>query len=95
MKISENFWSSLCSSSTEYHFSIFSQPKSLLCSIKISNPLKKQIFLNGLKGEGIDFKILEFIETKGTLPFRMIAAKYGADITYGEEIIIHKIIKYE
>ncbi|XP_047269953.1 tRNA-dihydrouridine(20) synthase [NAD(P)+]-like isoform X1 [Capsicum annuum] len=31
----------------------------------------------------------------GTLPFRMLAAKYGADITYGEEIIDHKIIKCE
>ncbi|KAG5602652.1 hypothetical protein H5410_034022 [Solanum commersonii] len=31
----------------------------------------------------------------GTLPFRMLAAHYGADITYGEEIIDHKIIKCE
>ncbi|XP_059300190.1 uncharacterized protein LOC132052596 [Lycium ferocissimum] len=31
----------------------------------------------------------------GTLPFRMLAAQYGADITYGEEIIDHKIIKCE
>jgi len=25
----------------------------------------------------------------GTLPFRMLAAKYGADITYGERIVDH------
>lgn len=31
----------------------------------------------------------------GTLPFRLMAADYGADITYGEEIIDHKIIKCE
>ncbi|OIT27724.1 trna-dihydrouridine(47) synthase [nad(p)(+)]-like protein, partial [Nicotiana attenuata] len=31
----------------------------------------------------------------GTLPFRLLAAQYGADITYGEEIIDHKIIKCE
>ncbi|KAL3653196.1 hypothetical protein CASFOL_002877 [Castilleja foliolosa] len=31
----------------------------------------------------------------GTLPFRMLAADYGADITYGEEIIDHKILKCE
>ncbi|KAJ0977789.1 hypothetical protein J5N97_013263 [Dioscorea zingiberensis] len=29
----------------------------------------------------------------GTLPFRLLAAQYGADITYGEEIIDHKMIK--
>ncbi|GER28220.1 tRNA-dihydrouridine synthase [Striga asiatica] len=29
----------------------------------------------------------------GTLPFRMLAAEYGADITYGEEIIDHKLLK--
>ncbi|CAL0313029.1 unnamed protein product [Lupinus luteus] len=29
----------------------------------------------------------------GTLPFRLLAAQYGAHITYGEEIIDHKIIK--
>ncbi|XAR51439.1 tRNA-dihydrouridine(20) synthase (NAD(P)(+)) [Bertholletia excelsa] len=27
----------------------------------------------------------------GTLPFRLLAAEYGADITYGEEIVDHKI----
>lgn len=32
---------------------------------------------------------------QGTLPFRLLAAQYGADITYGEEIIDHKIIKCE
>ncbi|XP_059624510.1 uncharacterized protein LOC132267360 [Cornus florida] len=31
----------------------------------------------------------------GTLPLRLLAAEYGADITYGEEIIDHKIIKCE
>ncbi|CAA7401267.1 unnamed protein product [Spirodela intermedia] len=29
----------------------------------------------------------------GTLPFRLMAAEYGADITYGEEIIDHKMLK--
>ncbi|KAF7809503.1 tRNA-dihydrouridine(20) synthase [NAD(P)+]-like isoform X1 [Senna tora] len=29
----------------------------------------------------------------GTLPFRLLAAQYGADITYGEEIIDHKLVK--
>ncbi|KAL0377972.1 UNVERIFIED_CONTAM: tRNA-dihydrouridine(20) synthase [NAD(P)+]-like [Sesamum radiatum] len=31
----------------------------------------------------------------GTLPFRLLAAEYGADITYGEEIIDHKLLKCE
>jgi tRNA-dihydrouridine synthase len=31
----------------------------------------------------------------GTLSFRMLAAEYGADITYGEEIIDHKLVKCE
>ncbi|GMI68739.1 hypothetical protein like AT3G49640 [Hibiscus trionum] len=31
----------------------------------------------------------------GTLPFRLLAADYGADITYSEEIIDHKMIKCE
>ncbi|KAL1291956.1 hypothetical protein HN51_060436 [Arachis hypogaea] len=31
----------------------------------------------------------------GTLPLRLLAAQYGADITYGEEIIDHKILKCE
>ncbi|OVA07325.1 tRNA-dihydrouridine synthase [Macleaya cordata] len=31
----------------------------------------------------------------GTLPFRLLAAEYGADITYGEEIIDHKFVKCE
>ncbi|XP_031478524.1 uncharacterized protein LOC116249544 isoform X4 [Nymphaea colorata] len=31
----------------------------------------------------------------GTLPFRMLAAQYGADITYGEEIVDHKLLKCE
>ncbi|CAM6033437.1 unnamed protein product [Sphagnum compactum] len=29
----------------------------------------------------------------GTLPFRMLAAEYGADITYGEEIIDHRLLR--
>ncbi|XP_020224425.1 tRNA-dihydrouridine(20) synthase [NAD(P)+]-like isoform X2 [Cajanus cajan] len=29
----------------------------------------------------------------GTLPLRLLAAQYGADITYGEEIIDHKMLK--
>lgn len=29
----------------------------------------------------------------GTLPFRLLAADYGADITYGEELVDHKVIK--
>lgn len=31
----------------------------------------------------------------GTLPLRLLAAEYGADITYGEEIIDHKLVKCE
>ncbi|KAF8404772.1 hypothetical protein HHK36_009661 [Tetracentron sinense] len=31
----------------------------------------------------------------GTLPFRLLSAQYGADITYGEEIIDHKLVKCE
>ncbi|OMO56353.1 tRNA-dihydrouridine synthase [Corchorus capsularis] len=31
----------------------------------------------------------------GTLPFRLLAADYGADITYVEEIIDHKLLKCE
>ncbi|XP_057957411.1 uncharacterized protein LOC131150591 isoform X3 [Malania oleifera] len=31
----------------------------------------------------------------GTLPFRLLAAQYGADVTYGEEIIDHKLVKCE
>ncbi|XP_020094829.1 tRNA-dihydrouridine(20) synthase [NAD(P)+]-like isoform X1 [Ananas comosus] len=31
----------------------------------------------------------------GTLPLRLLAAEYGADITYGEEIIDHKLLKCE
>jgi hypothetical protein len=29
----------------------------------------------------------------GTLPFRMLAAKYGADVTYGEEIVDHRLLR--
>ena len=32
---------------------------------------------------------------QGTLPFRLLASQHGADITYGEEIIDHKMIKCE
>ncbi|XVF59160.1 hypothetical protein PTKIN_Ptkin07bG0253400 [Pterospermum kingtungense] len=31
----------------------------------------------------------------GTLPFRLLASDYGADITYAEEIVDHKMIKCE
>ncbi|XP_075480962.1 uncharacterized protein LOC142521704 isoform X2 [Primulina tabacum] len=31
----------------------------------------------------------------GTLPFRLLAAEYDADITYGEEIIDHRLLKCE
>lgn len=31
----------------------------------------------------------------GTLPFRLLSAEYGADITYSEEIIDHKLLKCE
>lgn len=31
--------------------------------------------------------------SQGTLPFRLMAAEYGADLTYGEEIIDHKMLK--
>ncbi|RAL50604.1 hypothetical protein DM860_014546 [Cuscuta australis] len=31
----------------------------------------------------------------GTLPFRLMAVDYGADIAYGEEIIDHKLLKCE
>ncbi|XP_004509720.1 uncharacterized protein [Cicer arietinum] len=31
----------------------------------------------------------------GTLPLRLLAAEYGADIIYGEEIVDHKIVKCE
>jgi hypothetical protein len=31
----------------------------------------------------------------GGLPFRMLAAEYGADITYGEEIVDHKMLRCE
>jgi hypothetical protein len=29
----------------------------------------------------------------GTLPFRMLAPKYGADVTYGEEIVDHRLLR--
>ncbi|KAH9572363.1 hypothetical protein CY35_02G144600 [Sphagnum magellanicum] len=29
----------------------------------------------------------------GTLPFRMLAAKYGADMTYGEEVVGHRLLR--
>ncbi|ERM93677.1 tRNA-dihydrouridine(20) synthase [NAD(P)+]-like isoform X1 [Amborella trichopoda] len=40
-----------------------------------------------------DRHILAPMVRVGTLPFRMLASEYGADITYGEEIVDHKIIK--
>ncbi|GLJ30164.1 hypothetical protein SUGI_0596690 [Cryptomeria japonica] len=46
--------------------------------------------------EAIDFRnkhILAPMVRVGTLPFRILAAEYGADITYGEEIIDHKVVK--
>ncbi|KAH6559055.1 hypothetical protein KP509_1Z029400 [Ceratopteris richardii] len=44
----------------------------------------------------LDFRgkhILAPMVRVGTLPFRMLAAEYGADITYGEELIDHKVVK--
>ncbi|KAL6960817.1 Ubiquitin carboxyl-terminal hydrolase 26 [Sarracenia purpurea var. burkii] len=46
----------------------------------------------------IDYKhklVLAPMVRVGTLPLRLLSAKYGADITYGEEIIDHKLIKCE
>ncbi|PSS24149.1 TRNA-dihydrouridine(20) synthase [Actinidia chinensis var. chinensis] len=37
----------------------------------------------------------QHLRMKGTLPLRLLVADYGADITYGEEIIDHKHIKCE
>lgn len=37
----------------------------------------------------------EMFLLQGTLPLRLLAAEYGADITYGEEIIDHKLLKCE
>ncbi|XP_024534950.1 tRNA-dihydrouridine(20) synthase [NAD(P)+]-like [Selaginella moellendorffii] len=45
---------------------------------------------------GIDYRdklILAPMVRVGTLPFRMLAAGYGADLTYGEEIVDHKMLK--
>lgn len=39
--------------------------------------------------------IIIFYLSQGTLPFRLLAAEFGADITYGEEIIDHKMVKCE
>nr|POE99615.1 trna-dihydrouridine(20) synthase [nad(p)+]-like [Quercus suber] len=39
--------------------------------------------------------ILAAMVRVGTLPLRLLAAHYGADITYGEEIIDHKFVKCE
>ena len=30
---------------------------------------------------------------QGTLPFRLLAAEYGAHVVYGEELVDHKVIK--
>lgn len=48
------------------------------------------------KMETIDYRnkhILAPMVRVGTLPFRILAAEHGADITYGEEIVDHKIVK--
>jgi len=37
--------------------------------------------------------ILAAMVCGGTLPFRMLAAGYGADITYGEEIVDHRLLR--
>jgi tRNA-dihydrouridine synthase 2 len=37
--------------------------------------------------------ILASMVCGGTLPFRMLAAEYGADITYGEEIVDHRLLR--
>ncbi|KAH9572372.1 hypothetical protein CY35_02G145500 [Sphagnum magellanicum] len=37
--------------------------------------------------------ILAPIVCGGTLPFRMLAAKYGAGVTYGEEIVDHRLLR--
>lgn len=44
------------------------------------------------KIDAFDWKL---VSLQGTLPFRLLAADYGADITYGEEIIDHKLLKCE
>ncbi|KAH9300807.1 hypothetical protein KI387_012390, partial [Taxus chinensis] len=52
--------------------------------------------IRSLKMEAIDFRnkhILAPMVRAGTLPFRILAAEYGADITYGEEIVDHKMVK--
>ncbi|GJN26920.1 hypothetical protein PR202_gb14887 [Eleusine coracana subsp. coracana] len=41
----------------------------------------------------MDYRDKLVLAPMGTLPFRMLAAEYGADITYGEEIIDHKFLK--
>jgi hypothetical protein len=39
--------------------------------------------------------LFSYLSLQGTLPFRLLAAEYGADITYGEEIVDHKFLKCE
>ncbi|GAB4848837.1 hypothetical protein Ancab_003631 [Ancistrocladus abbreviatus] len=43
----------------------------------------------------MDYKNKLVLAPMGTLSFRLLAAQYGADITYGEEIIDHKLVKCE
>ncbi|KAL7141578.1 hypothetical protein ABFS83_08G062900 [Erythranthe nasuta] len=53
---------------------------------------------SSIAGMEIDYRnklVLAPMVRVGTLPLRMLAAEYGADITYGEEIIDHKLLKCE
>ncbi|XP_020700585.1 tRNA-dihydrouridine(20) synthase [NAD(P)+]-like isoform X2 [Dendrobium catenatum] len=43
----------------------------------------------------MEYENKHILAPMGTLPFRLLAAEYGANITYGEEIIDHKILKCE
>ncbi|CAI0430821.1 unnamed protein product [Linum tenue] len=43
----------------------------------------------------MDYRNKLVLAPMGTLPLRLLAAEYGADITYGEEIIDHKMVKCE
>ncbi|KAK4416392.1 tRNA-dihydrouridine(20) synthase [NAD(P)+]-like [Sesamum alatum] len=57
-----------------------------------------QCSVSAIAGMEIDYTnklVLAPMVRVGTLPFRLLAAEYGADITYGEEIIDHKILKCE
>ncbi|GJV21959.1 tRNA-dihydrouridine(20) synthase [NAD(P)+]-like protein isoform X1 [Tanacetum coccineum] len=63
--------------------------KSKLCQPIQCLPKKKKIM------EYRNKLVLAPMVRVGTLPFRLLAAQYGADITYGEEIIDHKLLKCE